>query len=680
VVQRGAGTSSRAHARHIAGLDGLRGLAVAAVVAYHLGWIPGGFLGVDVFFVLSGFLVTSLILAEVTGTGRLDLRAFWGRRIRRLLPAVLVLVPAVLVGALAVGWTPSRLGALVTDGVATLTWWANWRQAGGTSYWAAGPSPLRHAWSLSIEEQFYIVWPLVVVVATMAARRFAWSPRRVLGTVSLVAAAAGAVWMTVLARSTPASGLSRAYVGTDTRFMAPMAGCALACALYGRGPAAPWVRRVAVVLGNLALVALGLLLVGAHVPDPVMYRDGGFAFAALAAVALVWAVVTADHAGAGGWRSGALAPVTTRPMRHLGQRSYAIYLWSWPAQALVQVWRPTWTRLHVTVVVLVFTAAAAELSHWLVEDPFRRQRWWASRALVRRPAWALAVAMPIVALSVVQHQAAPVPEFERIDTAQSVRQASQAPPPAAPSTTSASSGTASTAPQGLRVMVEGDSTAFTAVWNAPHGKDLPPGIASIDGRGVIGCGLLASAGWDYPRRDESGFEAPAGGACKGQTKAEAIGLTGHPDVVVVMAGAWEYQSVRTSAGRVIPAQSDEMRDVLVDALVKRARTAKQAGAAIAMTAWSCPGSKASPERRDPSYIRWVNAVYDRAAAAARHQGMDAEVLRPSATICQAGAPTGAPTSDWRTATEDEVHVRTPAGGDLLWNAWLGPALTHDLPR
>ncbi|MCB0971945.1 MAG: acyltransferase, partial [Acidimicrobiales bacterium] len=146
---------------HVAALDGLRGLAVLGVLTYHLGHLRGGYLGVDLFFVLSGYLITSLLLAEQRATGRIDLRAFWARRIRRLLPALLVVVAAVGAYA-AVAARRVDLATIRADGLATLVYLANWRTiAAGTSYWdiSLAPSPLQHTWSLAIEEQFYLLWP-----------------------------------------------------------------------------------------------------------------------------------------------------------------------------------------------------------------------------------------------------------------------------------------------------------------------------------------------------------------------------------------------------------------------------------------------------------------------------------------------------------------------------------------
>ena len=141
---------------HLPGLTGLRGIAVGLVVAYHLGHLRGGFVGVDVFFVLSGFLITSLLLEDTPGTPA-DMVRWWGRRVRRLTPAV-----AVTVLVVAIAFATSS--GIALDGLATLTWWQNWHLvAEGSPYWSPSPSPLRHAWSLSIEEQVYLLWPPVLV-------------------------------------------------------------------------------------------------------------------------------------------------------------------------------------------------------------------------------------------------------------------------------------------------------------------------------------------------------------------------------------------------------------------------------------------------------------------------------------------------------------------------------------
>ena len=206
---------------HWSSLDGVRGLAIVGVVAYHLGGLPGGWLGVDVFFVLSGFLITTLLLDEHARTGQLRLVAFWGRRARRLLPAVLALLAVLSIytwlgGAGIVG------AQLRQPAIATLFYFANWSQiVSGHGYFThfQAPSPLQHTWSLAIEEQYYLVWPVLLSAMLALHLRTAarWRGARwELGTAPTMAvlAVASATWMGVAAHL---FGANRAYLGTDTR-------------------------------------------------------------------------------------------------------------------------------------------------------------------------------------------------------------------------------------------------------------------------------------------------------------------------------------------------------------------------------------------------------------------------------------------------------------------------------
>ncbi|HTZ10014.1 MAG TPA: acyltransferase, partial [Acidimicrobiales bacterium] len=266
--------------RHLPALDGVRAVAVAGVIAYHfgLGWARGGYLGVDVFFVLSGFLITALLLEEWAGTGRIALPAFWGRRARRLLPALFVVVATVMVWAFVLDRanpatmsgpaTTAALAKLRGDALATLFYVANWRPVTLENL-----SPLSHTWSLAVEEQFYIVWPLVVV-ALLRLRRTRW--RRSGLVLCLGGALASALDLAL--RYTPAD-VVRLYSETDTRAFELLAGAALAMVAAARPQPGPRARRL--LHGAAVPAGLGLLAMGATagIHAAWMYR-GGFVLAA----------------------------------------------------------------------------------------------------------------------------------------------------------------------------------------------------------------------------------------------------------------------------------------------------------------------------------------------------------------------------------------------------------------
>src|SRR6476619_6540265 len=184
--------------RHQPALDGLRGLAVAGVLLFHGGHLRGGYLGVDAFFVLSGFLITTLLLVEARTNGRVALGAFWARRARRLLPALACVIAFVTVYA-AVLAKPAELATIRSDALATITYVANWRAiASSHDYWALfrQPSPLEHTWSLAIEEQFYLLWPLLVAGIVVGSRTVI-TARRVL-VVSATLALASLAWSQII--------------------------------------------------------------------------------------------------------------------------------------------------------------------------------------------------------------------------------------------------------------------------------------------------------------------------------------------------------------------------------------------------------------------------------------------------------------------------------------------------
>lgn len=351
---------------HVPALDGLRGIAVAAVVAYHLhpDLLPGGFLGVDVFFVLSGFLICSLLLREIEATGTVDVRRFYVRRVRRLMPAsLLVLACVALYSATWAGL--AELSRLRTHALWTLGWMANWRYvADGTAYTdlVAGSSPLRHTWSLAIEEQFYAVFPLLVLVAVyLVARRWGlFTLRKVLGWVACGGLVASVIAMTVIASHR--DGIDRAYYGTDTRMQALLAGVAIATVFVGVPPRVGSVARVLRFLAiPVAVALLWFFRVGGE-REPWMYRGGFTAVAVISA--LVIAAVNSAR-----WLSAVLS---WHPLVVLGRVSYGVYLWHWPILVVFDEQRTGLGGWRLTILRLLITAVATLLSWWCLEQPIRR--------------------------------------------------------------------------------------------------------------------------------------------------------------------------------------------------------------------------------------------------------------------------------------------------------------------
>ncbi|HUC05130.1 MAG TPA: acyltransferase family protein [Acidimicrobiales bacterium] len=363
--------------RHLPALNGLRALAVLAVMAYHLqlGWARGGYLGVDLFFVLSGFLITTLLLEEWTGTGTIRLANFWARRARRLLPAlflVLVGLAIYLVVNANVGSPGANglidLNGLRGDALATLFYVGNWHAIyAHQSYFAqfSTPSPLQHTWSLAIEEQFYVVWPLLLLFVLRAARR-SW--RQVGLALTVVGTAASALAMALLFH--PGGDPTRIYYGTDTRAFDLMAGAIVAFTAASRRQPNRRARRTLHIAAPLAAAALAVFWVVAGtsggIPSNYMFEGGFLLCAGLAAV------VVADARLA---EPGRFARVLSSPPLHfLGTISYGIYLWHWPVFVYVTSARTGLSTLPLDIVRVAMTLAISTASFYLVERPLRRAR------------------------------------------------------------------------------------------------------------------------------------------------------------------------------------------------------------------------------------------------------------------------------------------------------------------
>lgn len=367
----------KGNSRYIAGLDGLRALAVLSVIGYHLNsnWLPGGLLGVGIFFVLSGYLITDLLIAEWKEKGRLNWKDFWLRRARRLLPAMLLMLVAV--SAWMTLFDQGQLPRLRQDALAAVlyisNWWYIFHQV---SYFESfgPPSPLGHFWSLAVEEQFYLIWPLLLSLGL----RF--TPKRgQLAGMALAGAAASALAMALIYQ--PGVDPSRVYYGTDTRAFALLIGAVLAIAWPSRRFSADGSRKAdwaLDVLGGAGLAGIALMVWRTNQYDDFLYR-GGLVLLSVATAAVLAALVHPSS------RLGRL--LGWKPLRWVGVRSYGIYLWHYPVIVLTSP-APGAGEESITrvIVQLVLTFLLAALSWKFVEDPIRRgglRALW-SKASVRK--------------------------------------------------------------------------------------------------------------------------------------------------------------------------------------------------------------------------------------------------------------------------------------------------------
>ena len=393
---------------YLPALDGVRALAVVAVIVYHANksWLGGGFLGVEVFFVISGFLITSLLIAESERDGTISLKQFWLRRARRLLPAMWVLL--VLVAVYCSLFERAMLGSLRGDIIAALVYGFNWFQIWvGTSYFTAFDFvPLRHLWSLAVEEQFYLFWPLLMFVFTRVGRR----RMPVIGLLFIATALAIAIFTATTYRSGPIGSLAETpeqfmaflgqpvsrvdflFLGTFTRAGGLFLGAALA--VFWR----PWLLPTSPIgtrgqlFDGVFLAGFGGLAVAAAVfRDVVETTDvgttgydllfrGGFLFVGISSVAVIAAAVhptaTMTHRLLG-----------NRLMTYIGQRSYGLYLYHWPVFQMYRRFAGQGLTPYEFVLLMLLSLALTELSYRYVEMPVRDGRfgaWWRSRRDERR--------------------------------------------------------------------------------------------------------------------------------------------------------------------------------------------------------------------------------------------------------------------------------------------------------
>jgi peptidoglycan/LPS O-acetylase OafA/YrhL len=617
-------------------LDGLRGVAVAAVLLYHAGfdWMIGGYLGVSTFFTLSGFLITTLLVRERERAGRIDLAAFWERRARRILPAAFVTLLGVAVfGALVADDSQRRV--LFGDGLAATGWVVNWwfilsRREYMDQF--ASPSPVQHFWSLAIEEQFYLIAPLVVAAI------LAWSggSRRVLGTVLAALGAASAWWLFRLAGTDAAT--ARLYFGTDTRATELLAGAVLALGVAGgESPGAGWRRRAVDVLGLCGLGVSAFCWTALAQEGMRLYR-GGLLLYTLATVAVVAAAALPTGA--------VRALLSTAPLRRLGRISYGTYLYHFPLFLWLTPDRTGLDGMLLLGLRLGVSLTLAELSYRVLEEPVREHR------LVRGPrAWRVAPAsIGVVAGALVAASATGLDVPPATARAETIAVPCQ--------------------PDAVRVLFVGDSVAEgvaagVARWSRADGRLA----VTIDTRN--GCGI--AHGGDVDR--DAAVRSSRCTAWRASWKATIDRL--HPDVVVVYTAGWDMLSRRMDDGATYDLGDPRYDGWLRAAFASAIDTFTARGAHVVwLTAMCGRAAILGPVGAfDPARVEHLNDEIIRPVANARADRV--AVVDLFAAVCPRGRFTNR-LGGQDGARPDGVHF-SEAGGDWL-ATWLGPRLARESRR
>ncbi|HEX4868254.1 MAG TPA: acyltransferase family protein [Acidimicrobiales bacterium] len=648
-------------------LDGLRAIAVVLVLLYHggVGWASGGFLGVDVFFVLSGFLISWLLVDEHARTGAISIGAFYGRRARRLLPAVTLVLVAVVVYAATLA-PESTLPELRGDVLATIGYVTNWRlvlQDRGYFDAFTVPSPLKHTWSLALEEQWYLVWPLVLAGLLALGRR----TRRRLGPALVATAAlclASAAWAAALHR--PGGDPSRVYYGTDTRAHELLAGAVLAIVLAMAGRF-ELPRRAVPVADGLGVLALAWVLwLAATVDDRTewLYEGGLLALSIAVAIAVV-AILQPP-----GLLHRALA---VAPLRLVGQLSYGLYLWHFPLYVVLSSTRTGLSGSALLALRLAGTAALSGASYVLVERPARDRRRSLRRLLTATSAGLLGTVAAMSLVVVVAAPDAPAPSAL----------------PARPGTTAPTAGPGSPPGSGadgdffdydpsdnpppttvpgddaVRVLMTGESVSLTLSYGYEQRSSTPPVL--LWDKSVVGCSLFAG------ERTFESTRTDGGPQCAAWRDDRARWLRAfHPQVVAVLSGVWEtYDKVVDGEPLEFGSEGfDRWFSRSLDDLVEQLGGD---GATVVLLTTPCnqraEGITGSipPENRSDR-VDHLNDLYR--AAAARHPGQ-VEVIDLHGFVCPDGRYT-AERDGVRFRSDDGVHF-SPEGAELV-RRWLYPQL------
>jgi len=535
--------SAISHTRlaYVPALDGVRACAVVAVMMFH-GGIPhmqGGFMGVDAFFVLSGFLITSLLIGEWRQTLTIKLGAFWARRAKRLLPALLLMLLFVAFFA-SVIVPKGTYGALRLDALSTLLYVSNWHFILVNSNYfneTAQSSPLLHTWSLAVEEQFYVIWPLVVLAVMRLTRSLG-----ALFTLCCAAAVASAVWMHVVYDG--GLNTNRAYLGTDTRSQCLFIGCALAVGLVllaqrgheqgrlARGelwrPASQAGQAACGVVGIVGAVGAVLLWVLTTSLSSFPY-SGGFFLIGLSVGGIILAAVAAP-------RSVVPRVLSLTPVRYVGRISYGLYIWHWPIFLWLNHERTGLESYELFGLRVLVTFAVSVVSFHLIERPIRMgtfvSQW---RAWLVVPAALAGVLVAVFAATTGLSAAGTALPTTGTGTSGTT-------------TTSSTSAGQAAAGQPVRVLLFGDSVALTLGLGLGEQTVQEQYNYVLTDKGILGCGVvdgpqveLMGVRDDTPQACGGTAVTPGGPAVNEPWQSQWLSEIDQvkPNVVVLLAGRWE---------------------------------------------------------------------------------------------------------------------------------------------
>ncbi len=511
-------------------LDGTRGVMMCVVLGYHLDGftkLPGAWVSMDFFFVLSGYLITTLLVKEYEQKGRLDLKTFFRRRVRRLGPALLAALAGVFVIAGVLGGA-AEFPDLRGDGLSTLFYVANWRFIlSASSYFNLSDlSPLRHAWSLAIEEQFYLIWPITFLGLAWLTK---FDKRKMFIGLG-VALVTSALWMRYLAGGEV--DLSRAYFGTDTRGQGLIVGSMMALVLWRERWDTPRARAAASWIGTVALVGLVIMMFAFHDDSRAVYTRGGFLLITVTAAFFIFGCARAER--------GPLAWIFGNPVsRHMGFVSYSFYLWHWPIIVFMSPERFGLTPWLLDTLRVVVSLALAEATYWFLERPIHQQRWELRR---QGPVLGTAFAGCVAILVVVTLG----PVADRLPT-------------------SGGGERTSGAETGREVLVLGDSLAWLISSTAP--ADFP---YRVEGSFIAHCDILGDRIFTGDSIDQADSACPEWKQrwTEGLT-GQGEGMTGQPDAIVVTLGLRQLFDIDEDGTRLVvgtPAWEERYRGAIDEAV------------------------------------------------------------------------------------------------------------------